>query len=207
MDWNAAGFFVFFAVMWLIVTTILAVLSGWFRLMEAFPDQPSDPILRLRAQSGRIGPLVSMSGVLTLSVCTAGLRVGMMRLFGPFCRDFLVPWQSIAVVRKSTFFGPVAQLQFGDPAVGELRIAGHVADRLASAAMEHWPEGGSIPPVKRSDIARRYLGHWAIATLFGALFFGAFHFAVGGPPLLVAVLLPAVVYGIGFLVRYLIVER
>src|ERR1700756_2434901 len=58
MDWNAAGFFVFFAVMWLIVTTILAVLSGWFRLMEAFPDQPSDPILRLRAQSGRIGPLV-----------------------------------------------------------------------------------------------------------------------------------------------------
>jgi hypothetical protein len=141
MDWNAAGFFVFFAVMWLIVTTILAVLSGWFRLMEAFPDQPSDPIMRLRAQSGRIGPLVSMSGVLTLSVCTAGLRVGMMRLFGPFCRDFLVPWQSIVVVRKSTFFGPVAQLQFGDPAVGELRIAGHVADRLASAAMEHWPEG------------------------------------------------------------------
>jgi hypothetical protein len=207
MDWNAVGFFVVFAAVWLTVTTILAVLSGWFRLMEAFPDRPSDPILRLRAQSGRIGPLVSMSGVLTLSVCPAGLRVGMMRLFGPFCRDFLVPWQSIVVVRKSSLFGPVAELQFGDPAVGGLRIAGDVADRLAGAAMAHWPEGASIPPVKRSDIVRRYLRHWAIATLFGALFFGAFHFAVGGPPLLVAVLFPAVLYAIGFLVRYLIVER
>jgi nitrate/nitrite transporter NarK len=75
----------FFVVVWLTVTTVLALLSGWFRLMAAYPDQSIEPILRLRGQSGTMGG-VSMRSVLTLSVCPTGLRVGMMRLFGLFCR-------------------------------------------------------------------------------------------------------------------------
>ena len=68
--------------------------------MEVYPDQSDEPILRLRGQSGTMGLGVGMNGVLILSVCPTGLRVGMMRVFGPFCRDFFVPWESIAVVRE-----------------------------------------------------------------------------------------------------------
>jgi hypothetical protein len=41
---------------------------------------------------------------LKLSPCSSGLRLGIVRLFGPFCRDFLVPWDEISVVRKDRFF-------------------------------------------------------------------------------------------------------
>jgi hypothetical protein len=133
-----------FASLWLAVTTILAVLSGWFRLTAKFPDQAVEPLLRVRGQSGWVGP-ISMRGILTLSVCPSGLRVGIMRLFGPFCRDFLVPWQDIMVTRKTGLFRRVAELQFGSPAIGSLSIPAHVADRLARAAVGRWPETGHFP--------------------------------------------------------------
>lgn len=58
-----ADFFpLFFVSLWLAVTTILAVLSGWFRLMARFPNQTVEPLLRIRGQSGSMGLGVSMQG-------------------------------------------------------------------------------------------------------------------------------------------------
>jgi hypothetical protein len=140
---NIAVFFpLYFVALWLTVTTILAVLSGWFWLMAKFPNQAMEPILRVSWQSGSMGPGVSMRGILTLDVCPSGLRVGIMRVFGPFCRDFFVPWDHISVTRKTVLFWPVAKLQFGNPATGSLTISARVADRLARAAMGRWPETG-----------------------------------------------------------------
>jgi hypothetical protein len=136
IEQNVAVFFpLFFVSLWLAVTTVLAVLSGWFRLMARFPNQTVEPLLRIRGQSGSMGLGVSMRGILALSVCPSGLRVGIMRVFGPFCRDFLVPWEAIRVTRKNVLFWPVAKLQFGYPAIGSLTIPARVANRLARAAM------------------------------------------------------------------------
>jgi hypothetical protein len=63
----AVVFPLFFAALWLTVTTVLAVLSGWFRLMARFPNQTVEPLLRIRGQSGSMGLGVSMRGILTLS--------------------------------------------------------------------------------------------------------------------------------------------
>lgn len=114
---------------------------------------------------------VSMQGILTLSVCPPGLRVGIMRVFGPFCRDFLVPWEAIRVTRKNVLFGPVAKLQFGHPAIGSLTIPAHVANRLAGAAMGRWPETGPFPEEKHRDTMRRLLTQWVATTCIAALFF------------------------------------
>jgi hypothetical protein len=138
----AVFFSLFFASLWLTVTTILAVLSGWFRLMAKFPNRAMEPILRVRGQSGSMGLGVSMRGILTLGVCPSGLRVGIMRVFGPFCRDFFVPWEDIRVTRRTVLFWPVAKLQFGSPTIGSLTIAAHVANRLARAAMGAGPRRG-----------------------------------------------------------------
>jgi hypothetical protein len=204
---NPAIFFpLFFVVLWLMSTTVLALLSGWFRLMAEYPDQAIEPILQLRGQSGRMG-LVAMRGILTLSVCPSGLRVGMKRVFGPFCRDFFVPWESIAVVRTTVLFSPAAKLQFVDPAVGTLTIPAHTANRLARAAMGRWPEAGPFPEDMRGDRFRRLLAQWAIATCVAALFFTVFRLAMGpsggGPPIWVTALFPAIFFGVAFFVRFL----
>jgi hypothetical protein len=132
------AFPVLFLAIWLAVTTLLALLSGWFSLMRIYPDRDEQPVLHMPSQSGSMGLGVNLRGVLTLDVCPSGLRVVMMRAFGPFSRPFLVSWSDISVVRKTMFFTPVARLSLGN--AGSLTITTTVADRLASAAGKNWPE-------------------------------------------------------------------
>ena len=132
---------VFFVALWLAVTTLLSLLSGWSALMKAFPDQDETPVLRLSGQSGAMGLGVNMRGVLTLGICRSGLRLGMPRFLAPFARDFLVPWDRISVTRKRALFMQVVKLQFGQ--VGNLTISQDLAGRLAAAAGASWPEPGS----------------------------------------------------------------
>jgi hypothetical protein len=206
----AVFFPLFFVSLWLTVTAILSVLSGWFRLMAKFPNPNIEPILRVRGQSGTMG-LVGMGGILTLSVCSSGLQVGIMRVFGPFCRDLLVPWEHIAVTRKSVLFWPVAKLQFGNPVIGSLSIPAHVADRLARAALGRWPETGPFPEERRSDASRRLLTQWAVITCIAALFFTLVPMAIapsgGRPPILVAILFPAIVFGVITILRAVFENR
>ena len=196
---------------WLTITTLAALLSGWFRLMAAYPDQAVEPNLRLRWQSGKMGRWVYMRAILTLSICPSGLRVGVMRVFGPFCRDFFVPWKSITVVRTTSLFLPVVELQFGNPPVGTLTITPDVADRLARAAMGRWPEAGPFPAEARHYTIRRLLAHWVVATCFVALFFTVASRAMGpgarDVPIWLYVLFPAVFFGVASVVRYLAQRR
>lgn len=208
IEQNLPVFFpMFFAALWLSVTTILAVLSGWFRLMARFPNQIAEPLLRVRGQSGSMGLGVSMHGVLTLSVCPLGLRVGIMRVFGPFCRDFFVPWEAISITRKNQLLWPVAKLQFGSPGVGSLTIPAHVANRLARAAMGRWPETGPFPEEKHHETLWRLLAQWAVMTCVAALFFTLVPLAVAPPgarpPVVVAILFPATVFGVFTIARYI----
>jgi hypothetical protein len=208
IEQNSAVFFpLFFAALWLTVATVLAVLSGWFRLMARFPNQSDEPLLRVSGQSGSMGLGVAMRGVLTLSVCPGGLRIGIMRVFGPFCRDFFVPWDAVTVVRTRGLFLPVAKLQFGSPAIGSLTIPAHVADRLARAAAGLWPEAGSFSEETRNETLRRLLTQWALMTCVAALFFTlaplAFAPVEGRPPIVVAILFPAIAFGVLTAVQYL----
>ena len=197
---------VLFVLGWLGICTLLAALSGWFRLMASFPNQEEQPILRIRGQSGMMGTGtgVRMRRILTLSVCPSGLRVGIMRLFGPFCRDFFVPWESLSVFESSLFSH--VTLQFGNPAVGRLRIPAHTANRLAHGAAERWPEPGLLPEETRPNRLRRLLIQWALFSCLGALFF-TFAPMLLAPnasrqPVLVGILLPAVVFGLATIVRF-----
>ena len=143
----AVGLPLFFAAMWLGVTSLLGLLSGWFSLMRIYPDTPEPPLLKLGGQSGWMGPLaVNMNGVLTLSACASGLRVGIMRMLGPFSSNLFVPWGDIHAERRKRFFIQTVTLSFGSPVVGTLDLQAKVADRLAKAAGAGWPEPGPIPP-------------------------------------------------------------
>ncbi len=131
-----------------------------------------------------------------------------MRLFGPFSRNFFVPWKDLVVVRKKFLFWPVAKLQFGNPTTGSLTISAYVADRLARATAGHWPEAGPFKVETPGQTFRRLFFQWAALTGFTVLFFTLVPRIVAPgappPPILVAILFPAIFFGIVFAVRYLI---
>jgi hypothetical protein len=57
----------FFLVMWIIVTTLLGVLSGWFVLMRAYPDRGEAPLQSFSWQSGSMN-MVGMRSILRLLI-------------------------------------------------------------------------------------------------------------------------------------------
>jgi hypothetical protein len=111
---TAAAFIAFFVLLWLLVTVILGFFSGWYSLMRAFPDRPYEEAVAIfKGESGMVGP-VSMHGVLKLSPCTSDLRVGIMKLFGPFEKDFLVPWSANRCVREENARLEICRIVFWD---------------------------------------------------------------------------------------------
>jgi hypothetical protein len=207
---TAAAFIAFFVLMWVLVSVALGFFSGWYSLMRAFPDRPSEDALAIfKGESGMVGP-VSMHGVLRLSPCPSGLRVGIMKLFGPFEKDFLVPWNSIAVSRKRMLGWRYAELYFG--VHGKLRISDLLADRLWQTIPQSWPEKGMPEAVTNERLFHGYFLQWLILTTIASAFFiiaprivdrGSGNY----PPLRVAILFPAIVIGLAFAFQYLLRRR
>lgn len=195
-----------FPLLWFAVTMILSLFSGWFRLMERYPDREEIPVVTFANQSGSLGS-VSMRGVLKLSVRPSGLRIGIRRILGPFCRDFFVPWNEVTVARSDRLFWKVAKLSFGRPSNGNLKLFADVADRMARAAGSHWPEPGYFPQETGSQGIARIAKQWVAATGLAAAFFIVAPRLVAAnaaarPPIAVAILFPAIVFGIGAIVQY-----
>ena len=199
---------IYFVGGWLIVTSWLGLLSRWYALMRAFPDRDEIAVIRLKNQSGSMGR-VGMRGTLEISLCRSGLRFGKKRIFGPFCRDFFVPWEQLRVERKSGLLGKTATLRFGEPCVGRLYVASHLADSLARSSKGHWPELGSFPEESRSEIFAAVFREWFIGTSLASLFFTmvprfAAPNAKAYPPIAVSILFPAVVLGVVAAFRYFV---
>jgi hypothetical protein len=195
--------FLLFVLFWLAITTLLGFASGWYTLMRRYPDHSQVALLTLRSQSGSLGS-VGLHNVLRFGVCASGLRIGIIRLFGPFCRDFLVPWQSITISRKEGVMSRTATLHFG---TAHLSLPSQVANRLARAAGTHWPEAGPFPEEPDAAVRSQLLKQWLFATSLAAAFFVIVPRIVAPPgrrpPIAVAILLPAIVFGAAFLVQYL----
>jgi hypothetical protein len=202
-DYFPFAFPVFFLGMWLAVTILLGFLSRWYVLARRYPDRNEAALLQLNGQSGTVG-IVGMRNILRIAVCPSGLRLGIMKIFGPFSRDFFVPWEEIAVTRKDRFFWKSATLHFGNPIQGSLSIASHLADKLAQASPRRWPELGAVEKETNKAVASRLLKQWVALTAFAAAFFTFVPMLVFpngvGFPIAVAILFPAIVYGIVCLV-------
>ena len=129
---------------WVVFTILLPFSSGWFALVDQYPDQAEKPMLRLRWQSGTLAG-GKMRSVLKLSACPSGLRVGMSPFMAPLCRPFFVPWEHLAIIRENTLLSPIAKLQFGNPVDVTIPLDVYTANRLARAAGKRWPEAGPFP--------------------------------------------------------------
>ena len=52
--------------MWLLVTTMLGFLSGWFALQSQFPRGTETPLITFGRLSGQMGLGVALNGILLL---------------------------------------------------------------------------------------------------------------------------------------------
>ena len=119
LGWFPYAFPVFFVGMWLLVTFMLGLMSGWFSLQQWYADDGSEePLLRLRSQSGSMGMGVALNGCLKLRAYRSGLGIGIWRIFGIFQKPLKVPWNEIEAEPSSSFFLPMVKLQLGKPSNG-----------------------------------------------------------------------------------------
>ena len=199
------AFPLFFLALWLAITTLLTLLSGWYGLMRRYPDAPAaSPVGGLRLQSGSMRG-VGMRNLLDLTVCEQGLRVAMLRVFSPFGRPFFVPWNDIVVSRRRSVVWPRVVLRLGDRHT--LTLAADTADCLARAAGPLWPETEPVPTRSRGDVARRLATEWVFSTAGAAAFFTFVTFLAMPaqarlPMIPIDVLFPAVLLGVGALMQF-----
>lgn len=199
-------FGLFFIGMWLFISTLLGAVSGWFSLMRRFPQQADAELLRLSGLSGQMGA-VRLNGILRLTAGEKGLRVGMWRLFGPFSRDFLVPWAQLGVRRKNSWGMPMVELELGQPAAGRLTITAQLGNRLALAAGSRWPERYVPAPPSSGQMAMSLFRLWLLlgggAALAITLMLRWTLPAGQHPPLFLTLWFPLAAVGISCLVYYL----
>lgn len=208
-QWFPYAFPLFFVGMWLCITSILGFLSGWFSLQYQFPDEgDEEPLLKLGGQSGSMGIGVSMSGILRLRAYPSGLGIGIPRLFGPFQKPLKIPWSEIEALNSSSFLLPMAKLQLGRRTGGQLKISARSWSKLVDAARQSTAIATPMPNaerVSRQSTAQGMFLQWLVITASAAAFFYFVSRLNGtgeGIPLRVAIGFPAVVFGVGQLVRY-----
>jgi hypothetical protein len=148
---NAAAliglFPVLFIGMWLAVTSLLGVFSGWFELQSLYPNRDEQPLDSIWFVSGALGKgnlynpwgNVSFGNCLRLEPCLAGLRVRVWRIFGMFQRPFFVPWPCITVEERRFVFFRYYRLEFDRTGGRALTIWGRAFNRLAKTGLIKLP--------------------------------------------------------------------
>ncbi len=97
---------IFFIVMWLAASFILAIQSGWRRLAEQFRALDEVNGQRFRFASGRVSRWknaslwnpyggVNFSNILFVTVSDNGFKLSVFFLFAAFMRPIFIPWSAI----------------------------------------------------------------------------------------------------------------
>lgn len=198
---------IFFIGMWLAVSTVLGLMSGWFSLQRQYAPGNEPALLTLRGRSGSMGMGVGLKGIITLRACRSGLRISIWKVFAPFQRPILIPWGDIHATASRSLFTPATKLSFGMPERGRLKIDARSWQRLREAALN----GGALelpqaaPHVTAGAAARGLLLQWIAVTLGAGSFFyfaPTFQGVQTGPPLAFCFGFPAIVFGIVTAVRF-----
>jgi hypothetical protein len=192
------------------ITSLLSFMSGWFSLQQWYADDgDEEPLLSLGWQSGVMGAGVNLNNVLTLAAKRSGLSIRMWRIFGPFLKPLLIPWSEISAEPSRRLFTQMVNLGLGNPPNGRLKISAATWSKLVAAvgsvANVSLP---AVATVSQRSMAGRMFVEWMVITAGAATFFWFAPYLISPPgeriglPIGVCILFPAIVFGIGQLIRY-----
>ena len=124
---------------WILISTVLARVSGWAALARVYRLQDSFDGRRWRFQTAQMRWATNYGSCLSVGVSPRGLYLAVPFLFRPTHPPLLVPWGDIVVeLRQLTWFTAV-ELRFRRKPGIPLRISPELAKRLAAAAGRWWP--------------------------------------------------------------------
>jgi hypothetical protein len=208
--WFLIFFPFLFAAMWLAVTSLLGVMSGWFALQQHYPRGEEEPLFKRKIGSASMGFGVHFRRVITVAACRSGLRISASRLMAPFQRPFLVPWSEIEAEETRSFFVPMVRLRFGRPEIGKLTIGAREWQQLSAYAAPQTARIGnlSVEPATNRAVGTGLLIQWAIVVAVAGTFFLVASSSQGAPlPIWLCYGFPAIMAGGGQLVRWLVQLR
>src|SRR5579863_8770132 len=96
----AALFPLYFVCLWLLVASVVSLLSGWRSLATLYRAQAAFTGSTWRMQSAQMRFLTNYNNVLTIGSSPQGLYLASMFLFRFMHPPLLVPWSEIRVSRK-----------------------------------------------------------------------------------------------------------
>jgi len=210
LEWFPYAFPILFVGMWLVATTVIGFLSGWYNLQQWYPDEEGEePLLTLNGQSGSMGMGVALNGILKLRSYPSGLGLSVLRIFAPFQKPLKFPWSEIEADPSSSFFLPMVTLSLGKPANGRLKISARSWSRLVDSVTAI-PSGRPFQmpvavPVSAGAFARALIAQWIAMSVLAMAFFAFLWMRLppgAGVPLALCVGLPITFFGIAQLIRY-----
>ena len=81
--------------MWVVIVKLIGLISGWSKIAQLYPDQPTAPrILQENWVYGRVG-VIFYNGTLVLETTVQGLRIKMMPGFGMGHPTLFIPWSEL----------------------------------------------------------------------------------------------------------------
>lgn len=132
------AFALFFPLLWLAIVTIIAVVGGWQRLQDAFPDRPSAHVYkRLSMRTGQLGnPYfgASYNHCLNFDVCEPGLRISVWKIFAPFGKPLFFSWDQLEVEPYQWFIWRSYRLRWGEGYRNSMLIFRGTAEDIAEAS-------------------------------------------------------------------------
>ncbi len=139
----ATAILLFFVALWLLITTLLAGLSGWSGLARRFPRPCREAArFQLKGQSGAMGMGVQAARDIDLLGLSLGFgRVAIWRAFAPFSKPFFVPWGEIDARPKTGLLVELMRLGFGNPEAGSMTVPARTWQRLATPDGQGRAEG------------------------------------------------------------------
>jgi hypothetical protein len=107
------AYILFVPSIWLFVTTILITAAGWPELMRSFPRPTGKALFVQKLEWAVMGNGVTCNNLITIAAHDAGVAINQSRLFGPFTRPVLIPWDQLIVEAIEGAAHDLTRLKFG----------------------------------------------------------------------------------------------
>ena len=134
-----AGFALYFIGLWLLISTLISLIGGWFALSKFYRMRTPFSGQKVSGQSGQMRWLTNYSRILTLGANQRGLYLASMFLFRFMQPPLLIPWEEVKVRRSKGWFFEYVTFTLGRELSIPLRIRSSLAEKLRNTAGNRWP--------------------------------------------------------------------
>ena len=129
----------YFVTIWLLVSATIGYTGGWTTLVKRFRLQEPFTGQQWTRQSGQMRWIAGYGNCLTVGASPEGLYLATHPLFSFRHPPLLVPWSEVAVTRQRILFLKFLRFSLGRELDIPLYVRAKLAEKLRSAAGDHWP--------------------------------------------------------------------